>query len=275
MNKKPDLSLFADLKDKDLKNSGICIGEGGFVIRRMMEAGLEILTVLGTEDQIAKLPELSSRIAPMVIMTKEEISRVAGFNFHRGIIAAASRPEMPDLSSLLALSPSPPMIVVLPHTSEADNVGAIMRSAAAFGIDHIVLGDKCADPFSRKAIRASMAACFTRTVSVIRDEEEAASLLRKAGYGIVTMEVCPSRGRRFPAWNYPFPEKCALVAGHEAEGVNETWRNASEKALFIPIETAVDSLNVSVASGIVFYEYYRRKGLKASASTIGLDGDGG
>ncbi len=241
-----NIEYLAGLKDRNLMNEGICVGEGRFVVERMLAQGLEPLAVLSVPGMADGLEDTAGSSLPLKIVSQPEIGGIAGFPFHRGLIAAFRRPEFLPVASFTF--PATGLILVLDAITDPVNLGGILRSAAAFGAAAAVLGPRCGDPFSRRAIRASMAACFT--VPLIDGAEPAAvaAALGSAGSLITGADLCEGA--------VPLPEMQAaplqtLILGNEGHGIRPEWRRCCSGYVSIPILDTVDSLNVGVAAGIL------------------------
>lgn len=244
------MEVFRNLKDRDLKREGIFIGEGRYVVERMLKAGCDVLSILCLPEYAGYFTELSGNRFPVIEKTKDELVQITGYRFHRGILAAARRPNFPDLGTYVASLPQKAALVVLPSISESENIGSIIRSASAFSLKGIAIGPGCMDPLSRKAIRCSMGAVFNIPVAVFTDHQSAITILHEYGFHIIG--TTPS-SRGIPLEGFHFPQKSAIVFGHEADGLKPPWDHACDTYLNIRISTRVDSLNVGIAAGIILY----------------------
>jgi tRNA G18 (ribose-2'-O)-methylase SpoU len=239
---------------ESLTRRGRFVAEGRLVVRRLLgESRLETRSVMLTPPAYESLRDLLSAHSslPIYVVPQKVMNEVAGFNFHRGCLAIGTRPperrwqELADLARRL---------VVLERLGNVDNVGAIFRSAAAFGVDGVVLQDDCADPLYRKAIRTSMAAALT--VPFARTGSCAEVLRQLAASGWMTIALTPAADA--PALR-EVASTCggrpvAVVLGHEGEGLlPETMAACTDRAR-IPIAPCVDSLNVATAAAIALYE---------------------
>ncbi|MBN2534112.1 MAG: RNA methyltransferase [Spirochaetales bacterium] len=245
-----ECEVYGNLTDRDLKKEGIFIGEGRYVVERMIQAGCDILSILCLPEYTGYFTGLAKGRYPVIEKTKDEVSRLTGFRFHRGVIAAAERSRLPGMDTYLAALPGKAVLAVLPSISEAENAGSIMRSASAFSLDGVITGPGCIDLFSRKAIRCSMGAVFDMPVLVFQDHREAIAIIHRHGFHI-TGTTLSAKGK--PLEGFHFPGKCALVFGHEADGLTAPWDTACDTYVTIPISSRVDSLNVGIAAGILFY----------------------
>jgi tRNA G18 (ribose-2'-O)-methylase SpoU len=181
------------------------------------------------------------------IASVEQFGALTGVNVHRGCLALVKRPEECRLDALV---PSARTVIALDRVSNPDNVGGVFRNAAAFGVDAVVVGPGCCDPYYRKAIRTSMAATLRVPFARVERWPDALDEMRSAGFTLVAMtpakEAVPLDafvlGRR--------PERLALFLGAEGEGLPVALLAAADVRVRIPIRDGVDSLNVAVAAGI-------------------------
>jgi tRNA G18 (ribose-2'-O)-methylase SpoU len=252
-----DWEIYRNLKDRDLKKEGIFIGEGRFVVERMISAGCDILSILCLPDYTGDIAGVPKNRYPVIEKTKDELQQITGFRFHRGILAAARRLEFPDLDTWLPTLPPKAAVAVLPSISEAENTGSIIRSAVAFSLTGVALGPGSIDPLSRKAIRCSMGAVFDMPIAMFEGHDAAVTTLHQHGFHIIGATPS-SRGESLRG--FQFPGKSAIVLGHEADGLTPPWERGCDSYVRIPISGGVDSLNAGVAAGIVFYALARGRG---------------
>ena len=201
---------------------------------------------------------------PVYLVPQAVMDQVTGFNVHRGCLAIGQRPDPVDWRTLAA---GARRLVVLERVANTDNVGAIFRNAAAFGVDAVLLGPDCADPLYRKAIRTSMAA--TLTIPFARVDPgagissatptpwpDAVGLLRDDGFHVIGLS--PSReavdlsGLR--RQTRPTVQRVAILAGHEGEGLTRDALSACDDVARIPMAAGHDSLNIATAVAIALYE---------------------
>jgi tRNA G18 (ribose-2'-O)-methylase SpoU len=178
------------------------------------------------------------------------MSGVTGFNFHRGCLAVGVRPPARDWREVVR---DARRLVILERIGNVDNVGSIFRSAAAFGVDGVLLQTDCADPLYRKAIRTSMAASLTMPYATAPWPDTLREL-REQGWATVAMTptaVAPLL-RHVTADVSTRP--VAVVLGHEGEGLTQDALAACTHRARIPMTNGVDSLNVATAAAITLYE---------------------
>jgi tRNA G18 (ribose-2'-O)-methylase SpoU len=145
--------------------------------------------------------------------------------------------------------------VLCPQLTGEYNLGSIMRSAAALGAGALAVGSRCCDPLSRRALKVSMGAAF-RLPLLALDEDEAADLarLRAAAWLVAGASPAP---QALPLESFRREGPVALALGEEAEGLSEPWAGGCDLRLRIPMRAGTDSLNVSVAAGILLYALCR------------------
>jgi tRNA G18 (ribose-2'-O)-methylase SpoU len=187
------------------------------------------------------------------IVGQRVMNGITGFNIHRGCLALGERRAPSDWRELAA---GCRRVIILERLGNADNVGSIFRSAAAFGVDGVLLGPACADPLYRKAIRTSMGAALAIPFAHAEPWPAALAHLREDGWAVLglspgatqTLQSVSSelRGRR-----------TALVVGHEGEGLTAEALAACGADARIPMAVGTDSLNAATATAIALYELTR------------------
>jgi tRNA G18 (ribose-2'-O)-methylase SpoU len=251
-----DLGLLAGLRDRDLSREGVCIGEGRFVVERMLQQGLEPLALASVPGMAGGLQDLSPYPLPLSVMPQGEIGRIAGFPFHRGVLGAFRAPVPADPAELdLGAGDT---VLVLDGITDPVNLGGILRSAAAFDVRAVLIGPRCGNPFSRRGIRASMAACFSIPLADAADAASAVRILKKSGLRLLGAELSDESR---PVGECSKEGGLALVLGNEGHGISEQWRSACDGFVMIPVSSRVDSLNVGVAAGILLYQLAGVSGL--------------
>ncbi len=263
--------MYRDLRDRDLRREGLLVAEGRWLVERLLASGWEVLSVVCAPRFAEHFREQASSRCPVLTADEEQLAQVAGFPFHRGVLAAARRPKFPSLAAWLSGRSAvlPPAgdpgragraspgsaargtLVLCPQLTGEYNLGSIVRSAAALGADALAVGSRCCDPLSRRALKVSMGAAF-RLPLLTLDEEESADLtrLRAAGWRIAGASPAPEADP-LASWRREGP--VALALGEEAEGLPEPWSGGCDLLLRIPMRAGVDSLNVSVAAGILLH----------------------
>ena len=246
----PRLVRLGSLRDRDLRREGLLVAEGRWLARRLLESSAAEAVAIVAPRFADEFAPYADRGAEILVAAEEALSQVAGFAFHRGALAVARRPALATVESVLADPRPRQTVVVLPDTTNVENLGAIFRSAAALGVDTIFLGEQCCDEFSRRTLRVSMGAALQ--LRLVRSGNLAADLdaLRDAGFSIAATVLDSSAT---PLMQFCPPEKTALLFGSEADGLAEHWVHAADTQLTIPMAEGVDSLNLAAAAAIALW----------------------
>ncbi len=251
-----DLDLYRELRDRDLRREGLLVAEGRWLVERLLDSGWEVLSVLCAPRLAGHFRALASGRCPVLTADEERLARVAGFPFHRGVLAAARRPPFATLAAWLSSAGSAAptrgaagrTLVLCPRLTGEYNLGSIVRSAAALGAEALAVGASCCDPLSRRALKVSMGAAFRLPLLALEEESADLGRLRAAGWRVAGASPAPE-ALPLRSWRRDGP--VALVLGEEAEGLPEPWAGGCDLLLRIPMRPGADSLNVSVAAGIL------------------------
>ena len=249
------LEDFRAVSDPELaRTRELFIAEGRLVVERLLKSrAFETRAVLVTPSAMKTLEEaLAGRPGvPVYIAPKHVMDGVAGFNFHRGCLAAGARPPRAEWRACTA---GARRAVVLERVGDADNVGAIFRSAAAFGADTVLLGPSCADPLYRKAIRTSMGAVLSLPFADAAPWPAALNDLATDGWALAALTPAHDAMLLHDFSSATRPLRVAIVLGHEGDGLTDSALAACEYHVRIPMRASVDSLNVATAAAIALYE---------------------
>ena len=240
-------------------NGGVFIAETPEVIKRALARGAEPIAFLVEEKAYESqvVHELLSDISDDVEVFVAElnvINKITGFNLTRGVLAACKRPSLPSVSEILQTSKR---VAILEDVMNPTNVGAIFRSAAALGVDGIILTHDSADPFYRRAARVAMGTVFQVPWTYFDKGSDYVAALKGDGFAIVSMALKDN------AISLAEPvlkeqERLAIVFGTESTGIKQETIDASDFVTIIPMYHGVDSLNVAAASAVTFWELCKR-----------------
>jgi tRNA G18 (ribose-2'-O)-methylase SpoU len=238
---------------------GIFVAEGEKVVRRLLESPLTVLSLLVTPEWLEAIrPALDIRIIPSTVFVapKGLLEEIVGFHLHQGIMALGQVPAPADIASLVALPP-PFLFIALDGLTNAENIGVLVRNAAAFGTQGIIVGETSSSPYLRRAVRNSMGAVFSMPVVHTTD------LIRTIGelqsrHGIRVIGAHPHADMA-PLPDVDLTGPCCLVFGSEGEGLSERVREACDTTVAVPMQRNVDSLNVASAAAVFLYEVYRQR----------------
>ena len=246
--------------DPESLSEGLFIGESRNVIERALGAGIEPFAVLvercwltQTEPLIERLIEADATL-PVFVATRDQMRALTGFERTRGALAAFRRPALPPPGSLLE---SAKRVAVLENVTNHTNIGAIFRSAAALGIDAVLVTPSCHDPYYRRAARVSMGTVFqvpwTRIGSGADWACDGMPLLHEHGFTTCALALSDD-SIRLQDERLKKCDKLALVLGTEGDGLAARTIAACDYTVRIPMSHDVDSLNVAAASAVAFWE---------------------
>ncbi|TMR17068.1 RNA methyltransferase [Nonomuraea turkmeniaca] len=257
----PRLSDYTRLRDTELRKSleaerGLFLAEGEKVIRRAIGAGYPIRSVLTMRRWLPPLSDVLGD-ALVYVVSDETMASIAGFPVHRGALASMERLPLPASENLLKGGAR--RLLVLEDLVDHANVGAIFRSAAALGVDGILLSPRCADPLYRRAVKVSMGAVFSIPYARLEDWFHGLAQLREAGYQ--TLALTPDQAVT-PIDRVKLADRVALLLGSEGDGLSSHWLEEADEAVCIPMSAAataagVDSLNVVAAAAIACHGLMR------------------
>ncbi len=253
----PRVAAYRFIGDQEqLVDNNLFVAEGRLVVRRLIELRqwpIEsmLVTAPAAEGLVDVLPLTG---APIYLVEQDLMNGIVGFNIHRGCLAIAKRMATPTLDRIVAGPLS--RVLVLEGVNNPDNVGGLFRSAAAFGVDLVVLGPDCGDPLYRKAIRTSMAASLVVPFVHAAQWPGAIRDLRADGFTVVALT--PMRAAAPIEEVFPH-SKLALLVGSEGSGLTPDAMQAATIRIRIPTTADVDSLNVTTAASIAMYHCFAER----------------
>ena len=237
------------------------IAEGYVSIDRVIDSGHRLRSVLVTPSRADRLnerrPEIARDDVPMYVMERAVLGAAVGFDLHRGVVASAVR--RPALSvSDVAASPAR-RIAVLVGLNDAENVGVIARAARALGIEALVLDPRCTDPYSRRTVRVSMGEVLHLPVARADAWPDGIDVLHAGGFRTWAMTPADDAVDLWSIAPTELPDRLAIVVGAEGPGLDDATMQRATRRVRIPIDPAVDSLNVGHAAAITFAAITRRR----------------
>lgn len=254
----PELDVYARLTENQLVNradpkNALFIAESPVVIQRALDAGCVPVSLLMEEKHVdGKGRELIARCGdvPVYAASLEILTRLTGFHLTRGVLCAMRRPKLPDYREVCA---GVRRVAVLENVMNPTNIGAIFRSAAALGMDAVLLTAAGSDPLYRRAIRVSMGTVFQVPWAYLPEEGNWVAALQALGFKTAAMALRQDSVRlNDPALNRE--EKLAIVLGTEGDGLAGSTIAHCDYTVCIPMAHGVDSLNVAAASAVAFYQ---------------------
>ncbi|MCM1522238.1 MAG: RNA methyltransferase [Muribaculaceae bacterium] len=256
----PGIEVFSTLTEAQLRSrldpaKGIFIAESPKVIAVAMDAGCQPVSMLCEERHITgDAAPLIARHPEMTLFTgsREVLARLTGYTLTRGVLCAMRRPVPLPLESVC--TPDSHRIVVIDGVVDTTNIGAIFRSAAALGIDGVLLTPSSCDPLNRRSIRVSMGSVFLVPWTWL---EGGLDPLHALGFKTVAMALTDK------SVSIDSPELCseprlAIVMGTEGDGLPQSTIDAASYTARIPMHHNVDSLNVAAAAAVAFWQLRHR-----------------
>lgn len=248
----PRLEPYRQLKATNLTRwSGLFVAEGEKLVRRLLASDYETASLLVGRRFLAEFTALAPPETPLYAILDEWVASLVGFNFHRGVLACGRRRANPMLGDILPSEERPATIVVCPDVQDPENLGGILRNAAAFGVDLVVLGRRSADPLSRRVLRVSMGAALS--VPLYRSDDLPADLARLRRQFGVALAAAVLDANAEPLEAAQRPARLGILFGSEGHGLDRELVELCDRRLTIPMRRGTDSLNVAVAAGIFLY----------------------
>ena len=267
----PELDVFVRLTGAQLRNKlepekGIFIAESPTVIEVALQAGCEPIALLTDERLLSgeAVLKIISRCTeqnpdfPIYTAEREVLSGLTGFELTRGALCAMKRPALPSVEELCK---DARRIAVLEEVTDSTNIGALFRSAAALGIDAVLITPTCCDPLCRRAVRVSMGTIFqvpfTRIGETAADWPEAGlARLHALGFKTAAMALT-DESVSIEDENLKKEKKLAIILGTEGDGLKKATIAKSDYTVKIPMSHGVDSLNVAAAGAVAFWQLTR------------------
>lgn len=253
----PRLADYVSLRDVQLRRhleatNGFFIAEGEKVVRRAVAAGYPVRSFLMAERWLGGLEaELrTADAAPCYVVSEALAESVTGFHVHRGALAALERPPLPSVDTVLA---GARRIVLLEDVVDSANVGAVFRSAAALGMDAVLLSPRCADPLYRRSVKVAMGAVFSVPWTRLEDWYDAVPALGDEGFTTIALTPDPAAEDLVDVIERKPTGKVCLILGSEGSGLSSRWLVSAETRAGLAMANDVDSLNIAAAAAIAFF----------------------
>ncbi|WP_432545917.1 TrmH family RNA methyltransferase [Kineococcus sp. SYSU DK004] len=255
------LADYTRLKDVQLRArrepaEGLFLAEGVEVVRRALAAGHRPRSFLLSPAREVELADvldavLAEHDVPVFLAPADAFTALTGVDLHRGAIASVHRPPERSVADLLAgLGPGPRRLVVLEDVVDHTNVGAVFRSAAAFGVDGVVVSPRCADPLYRRSVRVSMGTVLHLPWARATTWPGDLDLLRSNGFTVAALALADD-STALDAFDAP--QRLALLLGTEGDGLTRRALDGADVTVRIPMAPQVDSLNVAAASAVALW----------------------
>lgn len=238
---------------KRRREDGRFLIDGQREVERAIRSGIRIDKVFYVPERVSESLKtaLSDSQADLIDVSESVMEKVAFGNRDEGVVAVAFRPK--NSLDNLKLSENP-LIAVAEGVEKPGNIGALLRSADGAGFDALILADCKTDVFNPNAVRASLGTLFSVPV-VETSSQEAVEWLKKKKIQIFAARCDCS----ILYTTADFTKPCAIAVGAEADGLTDVWSGSDVQAIHLPMNGIADSLNVSVAAAVCFYEALRQR----------------
>lgn len=241
--------MFAGLRGEERRvrrpppdgRGGLLLAEGARVVERCLGAGHHLRALLVSNAYGGPLP---SPAVPVLTLDPEDIQRLTGFGAMREMLGAFDRPPDPVAADVL---PAARRVLVLEGVMNPSNVGTIIRSATALGVDATLIGPGSADPFGRRALRTSMGAALVHPWAITADP---VAELRAHDFALLALTPDAGAAPLDRALAERAGDRVALALGSEGPGLSGALLDAAEDRVTIPMAPGVDSLNVAAAAAV-------------------------
>jgi tRNA G18 (ribose-2'-O)-methylase SpoU len=257
----PDLALYRTLRRiEEHERAGVLVAANHRVIKRLLASRYTVVSALLTPSWLEKFePQLRARPEAISVYLAEDplLETITGYKMHQGALAVAKIPPLPDFETLLANASRPLLLAAVEGIANAENIGAIVRNCAAFGVHFLVVGESCGSPFQRRAVAGSMGTIFEQPAVRVPNLVQTLTTLRARGVRCLAAHP-RADARKLAAAD--LRGDCCLVFGAEGPGLTNAALAACDDMVEIPMPSHMNSLNVAVASGIFLYEATRQRG---------------
>lgn len=258
------VSRFANLRHPTAKvDEDTFVVEGRFCLQRLLASSLDAGSILVERGKESEVANWHHRSIPVYTLPPDEIRRLVGFDFHRGMLGCGTRPKLHRLDELRFQPGHPPIALAVLGVDHQENLGSMMRTAAALGIGHLLIGPATADPYSRRTIRVSMATVFgLRLYELDRPASQLSELHRLRN--IRTIATTLDRDATSLDQMRVDPCETVLIVGNESKGIDDSVQQIATDRVTLPMKLGTDSLNVSIAATIFMYELVRDANFRAN-----------
>ena len=256
----PELAPYRTLRrPSEHREQGIFVAEGEKVVRRLLESKFTVVSLLLPERWFLEYePLIGSRPENISVYLAEKttLQQLTGISMFQGVLAVGKIPAAHRLEELFERSAHPYLFAAVEGLSNAENVGALVRNCAAFGVQALLVSKSSSSPFLRRAVRNSMGAIFKLPVIEELDLPRTLDELRTRGVRCIAAHP---RQHTHALWQADFSPDCCVVFGSEGYGISPNVLSCCDACVTIPMCSGVDSLNVGNAAAVFLYEANRQR----------------
>jgi tRNA G18 (ribose-2'-O)-methylase SpoU len=252
----PRVADYVGLRDAELRRpeNGWFIAEGRLVVEQLVRSPYPVRSLLVTPSRFEALRRsvaLDSVTAPVYLAEPAVLKAVAGFDLHRGVLASGARLPAADPAAVLApVRATSGVVAILEGVNDHENLGALFRNAAAFGVGAVLLDPTCCDPLYRRSVRVSMGHVLHVPFARVSPWPDSLDVLRRDGWRVLALTPDPMAR---PLAARPDGRPVALLLGGEGTGLTPAALAVADASVRIPMAPGVDSLNVATAAAVAFH----------------------
>jgi tRNA G18 (ribose-2'-O)-methylase SpoU len=258
----PELKLYSTLRRVDEhERAGVVVATNSKVVQRLLTSRFEVLSALLTrswfEELESSLRARCEKEIAVYIGEKSLLETITGYHLHQGALAVGRVPAQPGFDELMEKSPRPLLLAAVEGIASAENLGAVVRGCAAFGVHFLIVGETCVSPYQRRVISGSMGSSFEQPVVRTNNLVATLTTLRARGVHCVAAHL-GSNATKLPAVD--FRGDTCIVFGAEGPGLSDAVISACDDIVEIAMPTHMNSLNVAAAAAVFLYEAIRQRG---------------
>ena len=230
--------------------------EGELALEALLDSPYRIRSVLAVACRAERVRALVGDRAPVLVRSDDEVEAIAGFPFHRGVLASAYRRALPAVAHVLA---GAELVAVAEGLTDHENVGALFRNAAALGVDAVLLDPTTADPLYRRSVRVSLGHVLRVPWTRVPNWPSGLAELRHEGFELLGLTPAPG-AEPIHAVALDVADRrprIAVLLGAEGPGLSDAALATCDRRVRIPIAPGVDSLNVATAAAVAFHRLSR------------------
>jgi tRNA G18 (ribose-2'-O)-methylase SpoU len=274
----PDLAPYLTMRRPlEHEAQGIFVAEGEKVVRRLLASRFEVVSVLLPEKLLESFrPLIAARPENLTVYLAERTLLVSliGFSMYQGVLAVGRIPPPASLDAIFQNTPKPRIFAAVDALTNAENLGALVRNCAAFGVQALIVGETSSSPYLRRAVRNSMGTIFQLPIIELAKLGQRHQFTAKphttkltlveclkelSGRGVRCIAAHPRTDNKFLS-QADFSGNCCIVFGSEGNGISQAVLEVCDEAVAIPMPPEVDSLNVGAAAAVFLYEAARQRG---------------
>jgi tRNA G18 (ribose-2'-O)-methylase SpoU len=254
----PRVANYRNLRERNLRDEGVFITEGALLAERLLQSCFPVVSLFVTVENAARFAALVQNRGPVYVAEAALMRQIVGFDFHRGVLGLGRRLPFSDAATIVQqltcdVTSASLRLVACPGTETGENLGLILRSASAFGVDAVLLPASGADPLSRRCLRQSMGSALSLRLARSNDLLRELCTLRQAHNLRLVAAVADNEEGVVALNDFVWPRRAVLVVGNEYSGLEPDWLEQCDYRVTIPIDPGCDSLNVAVATGVFLY----------------------